>query len=134
MQKNTSEQLSEYFRTPEDYIRRWQDFTDSEEFKFAITDSWMAPAALYNREIIHRLGLDNDPRVIEADQKILQLSFKFTPAITDESDIGYEPEPTWWWYFLNQIHHGEYSLALLPDHLKDIYRKHLQKLGKLPQE
>jgi len=131
MRKDISEQQSGFFRTPEEHIRRWQSFAEPKNFNFEITDSWMAPAALYVREIIHKLGLEKDPRVIEADKKILKLSFEYTPAFTEEPDIGYKPEPHWWWYFLRKIQEGDYPLDLLPDHLKDIYRDHLKKLGKL---
>ena len=131
MLDSPSEQQSGFFRTPEELIDRWQDFTNPDEFVFGICDQWVAPASLYVRELIHKLGLENDKRVIEADKKILQLSFEYFPAYLHEGDIGYEPEPHWWWYFLRQIHRGEYPLELLPDHLKDIYREHLKKLGKI---
>ena len=115
------------------HINGWQDLsTDPKGFEFWIGDFWMAPAHLYNRELIHKFGWEDDPRVIEADKKILQLAFKYPPAPLIEADIGYKPEPNWWWYFLYDIHDGEYPLELLPDHLKDIYREHLKKLGKMP--
>ena len=120
---------SDYY-DPEIEVESWQLYTDPKEFEFYLKDHWMAPAELYTREIIHKLGLDNDPRVIEADKKILKLAIKLNAAKLDKSDIGYQPEPTWWWYFLNDIHHGKYPLELLPDHLKDIYREHLKNLGK----
>jgi len=133
--KEFTSQQSEYIEPlseeeKEELISRWQYRATPEGFD-VITDMYMAPASLYTRELIHKNGLENDQRVIEADKEILKLSFKYVPFPLIEADIGYKPEPHWWWYFLYDIHKGEYPLDLLPDHLKDIYIENLKKLGKL---
>jgi len=116
------------------HINDWQNLTNPDKFKYYICNPfnpWDASAALYNRELIHKFGWEDDPRVIEADKKILKLSFEYSPVYLTEDEIYYKPEPNWWWYFLYDIHNGDYPLDLLPDHLKDIYREHLKKLGKI---
>ena len=118
------------FNNPEEDIKLWQNLKDSKTFIRGACSKWNAPAYLYPRELIHKNGLEKDKKVIEADKKILQLAFKYTPAYIHEGDIGYEPEPNWWWYFLYQIHYGDYPLDLLPDHLKLLYKEHLKKLGE----
>ena len=116
--------------SPERAIRAWQ-LRATPKYFYYLTDSWMSPPHLYIREVIQKYGLENDPRVIKADQEILRLAFKNYVAPPDFAQLDGDPPLEYWWYYLDDIHRGEYPLDLLPDHLRDIYREHLKKLGKL---
>jgi len=131
--ENTSQQSksSDYPYTPEEAIQAWQDYTNPEYFYY-LENSYMSPPHLYIREVIQAYGLENDPRVIKADQEILRLALKIIVDPPDFAQLDEDPPLEYWWYFLRRIHLGIYPLDLLPDHLKDIYREHLKKLGKLP--
>ncbi len=72
------------------------------------------------RDEIHRLGLDNDERVIEIDKRLLKGLKKFGNLIVYRFDNSDKPLPHWWWH-LDKIAKKEYPAELLPEPLREIY-------------
>ncbi|MCS6875708.1 MAG: hypothetical protein NZ526_00385 [Aquificaceae bacterium] len=72
------------------------------------------------RDKLHELGLDNDPRVIEIDKKLLEGLKKYIPPDYSEKERKDKPLERWWWH-LDKIADKTYPAELLPEHLREIY-------------
>jgi hypothetical protein len=74
------------------------------------------------REKIANNGIENE-RVKEIDREIF-LNIKNLPDFWEDNEA--EPISKWWWH-LRKIKEGTYPAELLPEYLREIYLKSLQK-------
>ena len=78
------------------------------------------------REKVYQEGLQDTVYVRKADRKLFQNVHRFL-EIMEMSDEPMEDEETqpiekWWWH-LHKIAKGKYPSLVLPDYLREIYRK-----------
>jgi len=104
----------------EELIEEWAFSLASQEAIETFFDDYSAEATLPFRTEIHKRGLDNHPKVIEADKKLIQDALKekpYPPVITDD----YEPPLEYWWWHIDKIGEKTYPAELLPEHLRELY-------------
>lgn len=103
------------------YIEDWEEVVyDEERLAEVCTDEYES-IDLVLRDVIREKGLDNHPRVVEADKAF----FKYVLEHTCYEPLGAESEDLrhWWWH-IDKIFQGTYPSELLPPHLKEMYLKH----------
>jgi len=81
-----------------------------------IYDSWMIAEL---REEMHRAGLDDMKEVKALDKLLLKQLLNLGGA-----DLQKSENQNWWWH-LDEIAKKQYPPEKLPEHLKEIYLKHL---------
>ncbi|QER41877.1 hypothetical protein F1847_03610 [Thermodesulfobacterium sp. TA1] len=104
----------------EDVLSDWERIVYDEEYVYKLCyDDYEAPLFL-SRDEIHKRGLDNHPRVVEADKALLRYALEnrcIEPYDYDEHDLK-----EWWWH-LDKLSKRIYPAELLPEHLREFYLK-----------
>ncbi len=105
------------------YIEDWEEIVYDKERLYEVCKDEYESVSLVVRDIIHKKGLDNHPRVVEADRAFFKYVLENPcnePLDADEEDLKY-----WWWH-IDKISKGMYPSELLPHHLKELYLKKLK--------
>jgi len=120
--------LSEYYEylrslSDKELIEAWEDYTLNRESVLDAISYWSCDVAIPIRDIIEERGLAD--KVVELDKNLIRYTLEIGSVDVPPERLYGEVNPPlekWWWY-LDLIAERQYPAELLPEALRDVYKK-----------
>lgn len=106
-------------KSDKELVKDWETYASEDSFcMIPVYDHRQARSYLCVRDEIHKRGLDEDPKVMEIDLRLIKYLVTSKQQVKTQDVVR---DLKYWWWHLDKIVKRTYPADLLPKHLQETY-------------